>query len=405
MANLFQTATSGLASLKNYYQGPIVDQFNEEVPVYRAAEKVKQGWSGQQVIRPIRSRRNQGVGATTDGGNLPTIGRQTTLQAIIAAKYNYLRFGITGPMIKASQSDAGSFVRAAAYELEMGYKDLKSDCNRQLSWNGDGTLATVSAAVTASTTLALTGREAAEPALKFLDIGTAVDIYSSSTLQASNVTIASISAGTASSSTATIVLDSAVTVSASAVLVRAGSGLTSEMQGLLTGLDGGTTTIYNIDRSTVLSFQGNSRSTVETLSLNGMQTIYNEGLRRGGAKYNAVWCDFDSIRMYQKLLTADKRYTNTTKADGTFGNKDEFYMDFNGIPVVPDKDCPQRFFFLPAEVFKMYVLSEMEFSDESGSMYIAQTSADSFEVRVRFFANLFNEQPSACAILSGYLAP
>ena len=136
MANAFQGISSGLAELKNYYQGPIIDLINEEIPIYRACEKVKQGWSGYQVIRPLRTSRNQGVGAVADGGNLPKIGRQTTVQAIIPAKFNYLRFGVTGPMIKASQSDIGSFVRSAAYELEMGYKDLKTEVSRQLSWNG-----------------------------------------------------------------------------------------------------------------------------------------------------------------------------------------------------------------------------------------------------------------------------
>lgn len=91
MANSFQGISSGLAQLKNYYQGPIVDALNEQVPIYRAAEKIKQGWSGYQVIRPVRLRRNQGIGATTDGGNLPAIGRQTTAQASISSKFLYLR--------------------------------------------------------------------------------------------------------------------------------------------------------------------------------------------------------------------------------------------------------------------------------------------------------------------------
>lgn len=98
---------------------------NEETPIYRGAEKGKHSWSGYQVVRPLKVRRNQGIGATSDGGTLPAIGRQTPVQAIIAAKFNYLRFGITGPMIKASQNDVGSFVRSAAYELQEGYKDLQ----------------------------------------------------------------------------------------------------------------------------------------------------------------------------------------------------------------------------------------------------------------------------------------
>src|SRR4051794_7280592 len=118
MANNFQGVTSGLAELKNFYQGPLVSQFSDDVAVYRGSEKGKFPWSGYQVVRPVKVRRNQGIGATSDGGNLPAIGRQTTVQALIVAKYNYLRFAITGPMIEASKADVGSFVRSASYELE-----------------------------------------------------------------------------------------------------------------------------------------------------------------------------------------------------------------------------------------------------------------------------------------------
>ena len=407
MANAFQGISSGLAELKNYYQGPIIDLINEEIPIYRACEKVKQGWSGYQVIRPLRTRRNQGVGATSDGGNLPKIGRQTTVQAIIAAKFNYLRFGVTGPMIKASQSDVGSFVRSAAYELEMGYKDLKTELSRQLSWDGTGDLALVNTAAVASTSLVIKGRTTAEPALKYIDVDSTFDLLDGSdNLVASGITVSSISSGTSSSTTATLVLDQAVTASVGYVLIRSGSK-SNEVQGLLYALDGGTSTVYSVDRSTALSYQGNVTDMASAvLSIDAMQTPYNEGLRRGNVgKYNAVWTDFTSLRYYQKLLTPDKRYVNSAKGDGTFGNKGEFYLDFNGIPVVPDKDMSLKFAFLPAEVLKMYELAAMEFADETGSMYIAQSDVDALEVRVRHFVNLFNEQPASCAILQSYVSP
>jgi hypothetical protein len=407
MSNQFQSVTAGLAQLKNYYQGPIIDLLNEDTPVYRAAEKVKQGWSGYQVVRPLRVRRNQGIGATSDGGNLPNIGRQTTVQANILAKFNYLRFGITGPMIKSSASDVGSFVRSAAYELKMGYQDLQADINRQLSWDGSGDLATLNAAASATTSIVIKGRESTEPALKFVDVGLVFDIVDGSgNYKAQSVSVVSISSGTASSATATIVLDTPVTAAADDIIIRAGSK-DQEMQGMLTALDGGTSTIYGVDRSLYPAYQGNvSALAGAQLTLDAMQTPFNEGLRRGSVgSYNAIYTDFASLKMYQKLLTPDKRYTNTVEGDGTFGKKGKFYMEFNGISVVPDKDCPTRFFFVPAEVFKLYELCAMEFADETGSMYIAQTDTDSLEVRIRHFANLFNEQPAACAVLSGYIAP
>lgn len=406
MSNAFQNTTSGLAELKNYYQGPIVDQFNEDVTLYRGAEKVKKGWSGQQVIRPLRVRRNQGIGATSDGGTLPNIGRQTTTQATISAKYNYLRFGVTGPMIKASQSDVGSFVRAAAYELEMGYKDLASDVNRQCGWDGTGTLAVLNANAVATTSITIRGREAVEAALKFIDVGIAIDIVSGgTTVVASGVEVTAISGGP-EDLTATLTLGTAVTASSGDTVIRSGT-LNQEIQGLLTALDGGTSTIYGVNRATFPAFQGNVLNlSAAQLSLDKMQQAYNQGLRRGGTKYSAIYCDYDSLRFYQKLLTADKRYVGAgAKGDGGFAQKDKFYLDFNGIPMVPDKDCPQRIFFLQEKSLCFYVLSEMEFADETGTMYIAQTSSDSFEVRVRLFANMFNEQPNACAVLRNYISP
>jgi len=410
MSNLFQTISNGVAELKNYYQGPIINLINDEIPIYRACEKVKKGWSGQQVIRPLRTSRNQGVGATSDGGVLPKIGRQTTVQAIIAAKFNYLRFGVTGPMIKASQSDVGSFVRAAAYELEMGYKDLKTELSRQLNWDGTGTLASVNTASNASTTLVISGRTSAEPALKYIDINSTFDVVDGSqNIITQGVTVTAITSGTPTSATATLTLDIPITTLTTYKLIRANSN-NNEVQGLYYALDGGTTTIYNVNRSTSIAFQGNvtdlSSAVNPVLSLDQMQTPFNEGLRRGNVgSYNAVYTDFTSLRYLQKLMTPDKRYSNTVEGDGTFGNKGKFYMDFNGIPVVPDKDAPLKFAFLPAEVLVMYELAAMEFADETGSMYIAQSDQDQLEVRIRHFTNLFNEQPAACAVLTGYVSP
>lgn len=405
MANQFQSISSGLAELKNFYQGPIVDQFNEDTPIYRGAEKSKLAWSGYQVVRPLKTLRNQGIGATSDGGTLPAIGRQTTIQALIQAKFNYLRFGVTGPMIKASQNDVGSFVRSAAYELQEGYKDLQVDVNRQLSWNGNGTLARTNTNAVASTSVIIKGREDGEAALKFVDINGVYDIYSGSTLVQAGVTVSAISSGTASSTTATLTVSPAVTSTANDVWVRANS-FGNEVQGLLTQLDGGTSTVFNIDRATYIQTQGNALDlNGAQLTLDYMQQAYNEGMRRGAAKYSAIYCDFDSLRMYQKLLTPDKRFNNTVKGDGGFAEKDKFYLDFNGIPVVPDQACPKRIFFLPMDVIEKYVLAEMEFADETGTMYIAQVSADQLEVRVRLFMNLFNAKAAASAVIEDYISP
>ncbi len=408
MANLFQSISSGAGELKNFYQGPMIDNINETLEVYKLCEKVTDGWNGVQINRPLRVVRNQGIGATSDGGNLPSIGRQTTIQATITSKYNYLRAGVTGPMMAASSSDVGSFVRSAAYEMKMGFLDLKNDVNRQLGWNGDGTLATANAAVAGSNTIVIAGRTATEQALKFVDVGLTFDIYTSGgTLVQAGITVNSITNPDPNALTATLVCNTLINCSATDVLVRQNS-FNNEIQGLFYTLDGGTSTIYGVDRSLYVAYQGNVASASSAqLTLDLMQQQWNQGLRRGNVgNYSAVLCDYNTIRFYQKLLVPDKRYVNTQSADGTLGTKDgTFNMEFSGIPIRPDKDFPQRLAFIPQSVLKNYVLKELAWADETGAPYIAQTGTDAFEMRLRYFTNLFNEQPAGCAVLTTYTSP
>jgi len=307
MSNTFQSIASGVWNLKIFYQGPLQDQFNEDCKIYQMAEKSKFAWNGLQVNRPLRTRRNQGIGATSDGGPLPAIGKQGGVQAVIPAKFNYLRFGITGPMIKSSQNDKGSFVRQAEYELKMGYKDLTSDCNRQNSWNGDGNLARINTTAAGSTSISIKGRETGEAALKFLDVGAAIDIISSVTSLpvASGVTIQSYTVASPLATTATIVLSAAVTVTADDIIIRSGSQ-GNEVQGLLTQLDGLTTTVFSIDRSQYISTQGNVEDVGGgQLKLINLQNAWATGQLRGGVKYASVYSDFDSQTYYTKLLQAE----------------------------------------------------------------------------------------------------
>lgn len=406
MANSFQSITTGAANLKNIYEGPILTQFNDDMPLYKNIDKETKGWSGLAVVRSLKLRRNQGIGSGTDGGNLPAIGVQTNAQATINAKFNWLRFGITAGMIASSKNDAGSFVRQASYELEEGYNDLRNDLNRQIGWDGTGTLAAVSTSAAASTSLVIAGRESTAPALQFIDVGQIVDIYSTAgVLKAQAITVTSTNSGKPTDLTVTLTLDQAVTCSSTDVLVRSGS-YGNDIQGLLYSLDGGTTSIYSVSRSTYPSYQGAVVSaSSNALSLDYIKQSQVLARRRGGAKIKMWMTDFDTERFYERLLVSDKRYVNTLSGDGSFTTKENQYLDYGGAAMCPDKDFPRRLIGIDPQCWKWYVLEEMKFASETGAMYIAQTDVDSWEVRVRFFANLFNQKPSACPVLSTYIAP
>lgn len=184
--------------------------------------------------------------------------------------------------------------------------DSKWDVNRQLGWNGNGRLATVSANAVGTNSISIQNRDtqagiaSAEAPEKFLDIGTQIDIVdTNNNVLANNVQITAMSGiGTA---TVTLTLDNNVSVAANNLVIRSGT-VSNEIQGLLTSLDGGTSSIYNIDRSLFPSFQGNNIDLAgQQLNLNAMQQALNNARRRGGGKISVVYCDFDSERYYNRL--------------------------------------------------------------------------------------------------------
>jgi len=408
MANTYAgvvNETGGL--IKRFYAEGIVDQLSELMVIYKMAEKVKDQGGGDAVYVNTRQKRNQGIGASDDGGALPAIGKPGFLQAKVDHKYNFMRCGITSGLIAASKTNKGAFAKGLDATIKYSTKDFMNDFNRQLSSDGVGVLATLAANAVASTTITLIGREGTnEPGNKFVDVDMNIDIFTAAgDLRASGLSIISV-VGT---NVATVVLDGPVTASATDIVVRSGS-YNKEVQGLLYALDGTTSTIYStINRALFPAFQGNVLNlNGAQLNLDQMQQAYNEGLRRGGTGngiYQAALMDFDSSRFYQRLLTADKRYVNTMKLDGGAWQKERNTMEYNGVPVMVDKDFPVRIMFAPTEALRFYILNEMELANETGSNMIPSAENDVFELRFRMFGNLFNAAPAAFGVLRNYISP
>lgn len=403
MSNTFATLANSAALLKSQFEGPVVTQFNDEFPFYKQIEKGKEKWSGLDVKRSLKVRRNPGIGATSDGGNLPSIGKQTTAQATITAKQNYLRFGLTAGMLKSAQGDKSSFATIMEFEMDQGMTDLKDDVDRQMLWDGTSDLATVAANVAASNVVTVTGRESTEDGNKFLDIGIKIDIYTAAgALVQSGLVITDLSGTT----TATLTLDQVVTSSATDIVVRSGT-FGNELSGLLYTLDGSTTsTIYGLSRSTYPVLQGNVvNAQGGQMTLDLLKQAHNQGRQRGGAKYDYIVCDYDTERFYEKLLIMDKRYMGKVKGDGTFSDKEENYLEYSGRPVVVAKNASRGFNMIDSSTWKKYVLSELEWADETGTYFISQTDVDAWEIRLRLFADIFCEKPSANARLRNYISP
>lgn len=81
-------------------------------------------------------RNNQAAVGVSEGGTIPAADYQKFNSSIVPLKYVYTPIQLSGPVIKATKTDAGSFVRAVRSEVQGAVMDTKKSINRQI--NGDG---------------------------------------------------------------------------------------------------------------------------------------------------------------------------------------------------------------------------------------------------------------------------
>jgi len=394
--------------LKRNYEAPILDQMNKDCFVYKFAEKTKMSVSGEATYFPLKLARAQGTGFGSDGGVLPSIGRPLHKQAKVDHKFSWFRIALTSGLVAASKNDKGAFVRYAKTAVEGATEDFIKEQNRVLSWDGTGYLGRLSAAAVASNSISVQGREGtSEEGGKFIFPDMEIDIVSSAGVyKANGATVTAVT--NPLSTTATVTLDQAVTASSGDYIVRKGS-YNMEAQGLTYSINGDTTSIYDIDRSLYRAYQSNLLNmNGAQLSIDGINVAFLAGIKRGGVTpgaYQKILMDFDTSRFYTKLLTPDRRYNDGANLDAKAYDREKINGTLNGVEIMADPDCPQRIFFIPQGVLKLCVLNELEMATETGSQMIPIPETDSWEMRMRYFYNLFNTKPSSCSAIYNYISP
>src|SRR6185295_8642144 len=169
-----QDTTAYDAVLKDWYEGAIRDQIVTRAKMYRRfQDKDANQWGGRQVTYPIRTARNQGIGAYAESGAFPTPGRNSYTSVSIPMRYVGGRIRLTSQAMKHSASQKGAF--AAAYQQEQDglVEGFVNEFGRMVWSDGRGVLALVSVDTT-TTTLNVDSPGGAAGAIngtRFLNVG------------------------------------------------------------------------------------------------------------------------------------------------------------------------------------------------------------------------------------------
>lgn len=336
--------------------------------------------SGRRVVLPVNIRGSQSVGARAGAGPTPAPQRQTIVEMRVTMNYLYGTIQFDLPTILASRSDAGAFARVMDSEMRGLRRDAQNDLNRQMFGDSLGSLGTVNGTFTATTAITVdTGHDVVA--------GMIIDTYTNNAGDPS--TTRSVDSVQVASTTATVItMDNAITCADNDHFVREDSR-GQEILGLDAIVDNDTGTIYNISRNTYPEWQAQSvDASSATLSIDLMQESYLTAEEQGEGEISLIVTDYTQWRRYGNLLVGDRRFPTALRLDGGFTA-----LDFNGKPVVPDRDCqPQRMYFLDEETFTIYQMTQGWQWDETDGRILHKVSR-----QAAYEALLFNFLELACS--------
>jgi hypothetical protein len=388
---------------------------------------------GKSVVFPIHTGRNEGVGAIGAGGDLPDPQAQAYDNYEFPVKFNYGRIKFDGISQHASKTSVASWLRAVNSEAKGLARDMKRDKQRQ-AWNdGSGRLCEIAAAGEAvnETTISCRINQGWEsPTVcnmaptHFLRAGMVIAIIEDAAGTGVPVgdgtdtirhidTILTV-ADTTDFTIAATGLDEAVI--GGAWIVRcanadnkgsatteglAQTGYQNECMGMsgifmdtdpLDGTSGGFQGIDSDDaaKSWHRANMINSGSGTTALTNLLMDQAWTRSIEIGEVQPTAIYGSFAMVREYANLFTnasGPRRYVNVMAYDGGYDA-----LEYNGAPVIADRDCPNnRFFFVYEPDLVVDVLADPQWMDEDGSIYHRMDDKDAYQATMYCHETLSSE--------------
>ena len=423
--------------LKRFYLPAMQDQLNNDSVLKMMLETNEKDVAGKEATIEHHYGRSSGTFAIPDGAALGDANYQKYKTSVVPMKYNYGRVAFSGPTIKASRSEKGSYGRVIPTEIKGIVKDVGRETNRQLWGCGYGILARWISGDTTSHVLQkkYTGNATAPDAFGstfgakyFEDNGSAYPSYIASVSTTVTVTAVgavdiNVSAITEGTTTDTITCTNgsvteaagtfwtrpnnspgAMTSESAAGLGRremmglrgivtnedldqiawtnAGTGIGFVVNDPLQGLATGSYSwwVANVDSSAT------RYGTQRALTFDLIQKMFDKiEIKAGkGVGPNVMLTSHALKRRYLDLCQADRREVNTMKLDRGFEA-----LDFNGIPFTADRDAIDgEIYFLTTSDLAIYRMSDYEWMDMDGNVLSRISGYDAYEAVLYRYAEL-----------------
>ncbi len=379
------TTTNAEVALKSYYLPAITDQLDKSIsPFFARIRKTTTDVSGKEVRKLVRYGMNGGISAGTETGELPGAGPNSYAVFYTPLKNFYGTIEISDKAIRASATEAGAFVSLLNDEMNGLIESASFNFNRMLFGDGTGKLATINGNASFAHYYV--------DSVKNLIEGMVVDVVGTSgSVIATSRTIETVDrekkiislSGSDMSSPANYTL----VVQDSKDLELTGLGCIFRESGSLYG--------QRIENSHWL--KPNMYNDIGDIDEMKIQTAIDEVEERTGSKINFIMCSWGVRRALFNVLSKS-RVLEPMTLEGGFKA-----LNFNGIPVVADRFCPEgTMYLLNTDDFAIHQLCDWQWLEgEDGKILKQVAGKPVFTATLVKYADLMCYRPAGQAMLSG----
>ena len=354
--------------------------------------------------------RNVSAASGAETMTLPTAGNQGAVQGAVSMKYHFAKIAITDVALKASQKGSEFLANLLNTEYEGAKNDLKRQITRQLYADGTGVVCRVNDAAP-DTTLTFDTPMVGKYPTTFFEAGEGI-LFASDTAGTGSQAYTNVATNGVTGNY-TMTVDSATGIVDDDYVFKAvykGSDTPSvgmygstDMIGLKALIDDGSNvdTVESLSRATYPFWNSyvNDSASQRSLTDDLLHTTFIEASQKGTPKF--IVTHWDVTKAYGLTLSPDRRYVSSeTVLKGGFKG-----VDFNGIPMVADFDCPyDEAYFIDPTSLSMEELYPMGWLDNDGSVLSRSASTASWEAVLAYYANLAVFAPNKNASLRDVIA-
>lgn len=372
------------ALLKNVYLNKFVSTLNEKQAMLKKIGKDTMGFSGRQLLFPVMTAREGGVGARSENSSLPRANASTQTQASIEAVTLVARAQFSKQLAVQSRTDIGAFARGAERIMKNITEAVYNDSNRQVfgvevadgvggAWGGTtGLFGTVTA--TANNQAPVVSSTAN------IEKGMSIAFGTKTELQGSGWATAIVTGITSSTVFTT---DANVDVVAGDGVVRGdadGNSYNQELTGLnfivnaTVTLQGLTVASHPSWVSTVTDAASAFFMTDEKIQLM-IDTIGDVV----GDEPDMIACHRLQRRLWLSTQLPNKRYTDQNISGG-FSGKLTYSGGDSPIELFVDKHCPSTTaYFLNSGDLKQFIQEDWKWMDDDGAVLSRVQNKANFE--------------------------